>query len=180
MVPPQPSNKKDPAFLGKQGKLLYASDSAVAKEEDVDFMEIRYRFQKNKDNGQNIKYSKSSNIKLCPVRAGLRVRRRVQRLRVRTHTPIAMCLSSSKRKAQYIKDNHIEHVLKMIIKDLYNLALPEVIKQFSPHSIRVGACVLLHSSRKDDDFIKLRLRCKSDTFRLYLKNTTHVAGQHCQ
>eukprot|EP00957_Ditylum_brightwellii_P060849 4619704-Ditylum_brightwellii.AAC.1 len=68
----------------------------------------------------------------------------------------------------------------MVAKDLYNLTLPEVIKHVSSHSIRVGACVLLHSSGKDDDFIKLRLRWKSDTFRLYLRITTVTAGQHFQ
>eukprot|EP00957_Ditylum_brightwellii_P041750 3161525-Ditylum_brightwellii.AAC.1 len=118
----------DLVFLGKQGKHLYASNSAVVKEEDVDFMEIRYVFQKNKDNGQKIKYSKSFNIKLCPIRAGLRITRRAQRLKVRAHTPIAVYSSSSKRKAQYVNDDHIEHILQMVAKDLYNLTLPENIK----------------------------------------------------
>ena len=68
----------------------------------------------------------------------------------------------------------------MVTKDLYNLTLPDDIKWLSSHSIRVGTCVLLHSSGEDGDFIKLRLRWKSDTFRLYLKNTTLLAGQHCQ
>eukprot|EP00957_Ditylum_brightwellii_P065377 4959698-Ditylum_brightwellii.AAC.1 len=68
----------------------------------------------------------------------------------------------------------------MVAKDLYNLALPEDIKRFSSHSIRVGTCVLLHNSGKDDDFIKLWLRWKSNTLRLYLRNTTLLVGQHCQ
>eukprot|EP00957_Ditylum_brightwellii_P200101 15253970-Ditylum_brightwellii.AAC.1 len=68
----------------------------------------------------------------------------------------------------------------MVVKDLYNLILPDDIKCFPSHSIRVGACVLLHISGKDGDFIQLRLRWKSDTFRLYLRNTTLLAGQHCQ
>eukprot|EP00957_Ditylum_brightwellii_P210243 15364722-Ditylum_brightwellii.AAC.1 len=68
----------------------------------------------------------------------------------------------------------------MVAKDLFNLTLPDDIKLFPSHSIRVGACVLLHSSWKDGDFIKLRLRWKSDTFRLYLMNITLLAVQHCQ
>eukprot|EP00957_Ditylum_brightwellii_P208187 15356211-Ditylum_brightwellii.AAC.1 len=74
----------------------YTGNRKIVKEEDVDFMEIRYRFQKNKDNVQKIKYSKYSNIELCPVRAGLRIRRRAQCLRVRAHTPITVYSSSSK------------------------------------------------------------------------------------
>eukprot|EP00957_Ditylum_brightwellii_P089567 6821607-Ditylum_brightwellii.AAC.1 len=68
----------------------------------------------------------------------------------------------------------------MIAKEVYNLTLPEDIKRFSSHSIRVGACVLLYSSWKDGEFIKLRLRWKSDTFILYLRSTTLLAGQHCK
>eukprot|EP00957_Ditylum_brightwellii_P143322 10919011-Ditylum_brightwellii.AAC.1 len=71
-------------------------------------MELRYRFQKNKDNGQKIKYSKSTNTKLCLARSGLRIRRRAQRLRVKAHTPIAVYSSSSKKTAKYISDKDIE------------------------------------------------------------------------
>eukprot|EP00957_Ditylum_brightwellii_P025914 1960378-Ditylum_brightwellii.AAC.1 len=89
-------------FLGKDGKHLYASDSVIVQDNEVEFMELRYIFQKNKDNGQKIKYSNSTNTKLCPVRAGLRIRRRAQRLRGKAHTPIAVYLSSSKKKAKYM------------------------------------------------------------------------------
>eukprot|EP00957_Ditylum_brightwellii_P172571 13137610-Ditylum_brightwellii.AAC.1 len=66
MVLQQPSNKKVWSFwVSKEN--LYPSDSTKIKDEDVEFMEIRYRFQKNKDNGETIKYSESSNLKLCPV-----------------------------------------------------------------------------------------------------------------
>eukprot|EP00957_Ditylum_brightwellii_P149312 11371633-Ditylum_brightwellii.AAC.2 len=46
--------QKDFVLLEKNGKHLYASDSAKGVSNDVDFLEIRYRFQKNKDNGQKI------------------------------------------------------------------------------------------------------------------------------
>ena len=68
----------------------------------------------------------------------------------------------------------------MVLKEVYSLTLPDDIKRFSSHSIGVGACVLLHHSGKDSKFIKLRLRWESDTFRLYLRNTTLLAGQHCK
>eukprot|EP00957_Ditylum_brightwellii_P098966 7539086-Ditylum_brightwellii.AAC.1 len=55
----------------------------------------------------------------------------------------------------------------------------EDIRRLSSHSIRVGVCVLPHSSGNAGEFIKLRLHWKSDTFRFYLRNTTLLAGQHC-
>eukprot|EP00957_Ditylum_brightwellii_P071802 5457802-Ditylum_brightwellii.AAC.2 len=68
----------------------------------------------------------------------------------------------------------------MVAEGVYNLTLPDDIKRFSSHSIRVGACVMLHSSGKDGEVIKLKLRWKSDTFRLYVRNATLLAGQHCK
>ena len=38
-------------FLGKNGKHLYDSDSDIVQDDEVEFMELRYIFQKNKDNG---------------------------------------------------------------------------------------------------------------------------------
>eukprot|EP00957_Ditylum_brightwellii_P203796 15336242-Ditylum_brightwellii.AAC.1 len=116
-------------FLEKNGKHLHATDSANVQNDEVGFMELRYRFQKNNDNGQKIKYSKSNNTQLCPL----------------------------------------------VAKEVYNLILPKDIKRFSSHFIRVVACVLLQSSGKDGELIKLRLSLKSDTFRLYLRNTTLLA-----
>eukprot|EP00957_Ditylum_brightwellii_P104191 7935813-Ditylum_brightwellii.AAC.1 len=68
--------QKNVVLLGKNGKCLYAFDSAKLMSSDVEFLEIRYMFQKNKDNGQKIKYSRSSNVTLCPARTVLRIRRR--------------------------------------------------------------------------------------------------------
>eukprot|EP00957_Ditylum_brightwellii_P172177 13107334-Ditylum_brightwellii.AAC.1 len=125
-------------FLGKNGKHLYASDSPIVQEDEVEFVELRYIFQKNKDNGQKIKYLKSTNTKLCPVSADLRIRKRAQRLRVKAHTPIDVYSSSFKKKAKYISDKDIESVLQFVAKEAYNLTLPKDIKMFSSHSIRVG------------------------------------------
>eukprot|EP00957_Ditylum_brightwellii_P135342 10319948-Ditylum_brightwellii.AAC.1 len=105
-------------FLGKNWKHLYASDSAIVQDDIVDFMELRYRFQKNRNNGQKIKYSKSTNTKLYPVRAGLRIRRRTQRLRVRAYIPIAVYSSSSKKKAKYISNKDIESVLQLVATEV--------------------------------------------------------------
>eukprot|EP00957_Ditylum_brightwellii_P158890 12093809-Ditylum_brightwellii.AAC.1 len=171
--------QKDFILLEKNGKHLYSSDSAQFMGRDVEFLEIRYRFQNNKDNGQKIKYSRSSNTTSCPDMAGLRIRRRSQRLNVRSDTPIAIYRSSKGAKVKYVTDKQIDSILQSVVKSLYSLTFLEYIRRFSSHSIRVGACVLFHSSGKDGEFINLRLHWKSDTFRLYLRNTILLAGQHC-
>jgi hypothetical protein len=61
---------------------------------------------------------------------------------------------------------------------LYNITDPKELQRFSSHSIRVGAAVTLHTCGKDGEYIKIRLRWRSDTFRLYLRNTEFIADQH--
>ena len=41
--------------------------------------------------------------------------------------------------------------------------------------MRVGACVLLYSSNASADTIKWRLRWKSDSYRMYLRDTAAIA-----
>jgi hypothetical protein len=49
---------------------------------------------------------------------------------------------------------------------------------WSCHSIGVTAANLLHRARFSDSFIKNRLRWRSDTFLMYLRNTFYTADQH--
>ena len=44
--------------------------------------------------------------------------------------------------------------------------------------MRVGACVLLYSSNASADTIKWRLRWKSDSYRMYLRDTAAIAQTH--
>eukprot|EP00957_Ditylum_brightwellii_P110668 8440108-Ditylum_brightwellii.AAC.1 len=171
--------QKDFVLLGKNGKCLYSSDSVQVVSRDVEFLEIRYRFQKNKVNGQKIEYSRSSNTTLYPVGAGLRIRRRAQILKIKSDTTSAVYRSLKGDRLEDITDKQIDSVLQSVAKSLYNLTNLEKSRRFSSHFIRVGACVLLHNSGKDGKFIKLRLHWKPDTFRLYLGNTTLLSGQHC-
>ena len=46
------------------------------------------------------------------------------------------------------------------------------------HSIRVGACVLLHAANSVPETIKFRLRWRSDAYRMYLRDTTQLAHAH--
>ena len=40
------------------------------------------------------------------------------------------------------------------------------------------ACVLLHEVGKDGPYITLRLRCLSNCFKIYLRNTNTLTNQH--
>jgi hypothetical protein len=49
---------------------------------------------------------------------------------------------------------------------------------WSCHSIGVMAANLLHRATFSDSYIKNRLRWRSYTFLMYLRNTFHTASQH--
>ena len=46
--------------------------------------------------------------------------------------------------------------------------------------IRVSACVILQVADKKADFIKMRLRWESDSYRVYLRNTSLLAMRHLE
>jgi hypothetical protein len=52
------------------------------------------------------------------------------------------------------------------------------LKQYSAHSLRVWACVLLNEAGKLPDYIKKRLRWLGDSFRMYVQDTAIIQHQH--
>ena len=52
------------------------------------------------------------------------------------------------------------------------------LSKFTAHSVRVDACVILHSQGVSTEDIKFRLRWRSDAFRMYLRNIVALAEQH--
>ena len=63
---------------------------------------------------------------------------------------------------------------------IYSLKDIEDLQKITAYSIRVGACVALHVLNKDISFIKFRLRWRLDAFKMYLRNVTALAVQHCK
>ena len=60
----------------------------------------------------------------------------------------------------------------------YDLTDKEDIQRYTCHSLRVGAYVLLHTSNSVPETIKVRLRWRSDAYRMYLHDTAQLAHDH--
>ena len=60
----------------------------------------------------------------------------------------------------------------------YNIKCQKELSAFTSHSIRVGTYVLLHAQNVSAEDIKFRLRWRSDTFRMYLRNILPLAERH--
>ena len=141
---------------------------------------LTWRFQKNNDNGQIISYTEDkSNKKYCYVSACKRIRNRALQLKQKQGYPIAIFTDDkNKTKILYIDDVHISTILQEAAKAVYNISNKEDLNKFTSHSIRVGACVLLHTQNISTEDIKFRLRWRSDSFRMYLRNVIQLAEKH--
>ena len=147
---------------------------------DVASGECVWRYQKNLDNGQRIPIVRNyKDPSLCPVLAALRIRERARRLNSSAHETIAKYRCNA-GKIRYITNKHISKHLQQVASTVYNVTNRETLKLWTPHSIRVGACVLLQEAGKDSPFIQMRLRWRSLAFMAYLRNTITLATQHIQ
>ena len=169
---------EDFTFYGPTGILL--SDVANLTIDDIGYGKILHRRQKNNDNYQSISYGKcTSSPALCPVRAMLRLAQRGCRLALPPLRPLAVYLDPSSATRRQVTGKDVSTFLRSVAQDVYHLpSHSPQLKLWSPHSLRVTAANLLHRARFSDSFIKNRLRWKSDSFLMYLRNTFHTADQH--
>ena len=114
------------------------------------------------------------NPKFCAVRAILRICHRVALLHNPPTYPLAIYQSTSSKMA-FLSHKDMDLLLKGASKAVYNLSKKDL-QKFIVHSLRVGACVMLHTACFSADDIKFELRWRSDAFRDYLRNILSLAG----
>ena len=169
---------EDFEFRGTNNRRLDNKNSKAISRATI--VNVKWRYQKNNDNGQIISYTEDKNDpNFCYVKAAKRIRTRALKHKVQTNMPVAIfCDKTKKNKAIYINDFHINTVLREAAKHVYNISKKDELDKFTSHSIRVGACVLLHSQNITTEDIKFRLRWRSDSFRMYLRNVIELAERH--
>ena len=155
----------DFTFLDKNCKPLGGRARAKAA-----FVRIRWLTQKNKNNGETKLFAIANNDRLCPVGAAWRTQARFESLR--SNCPVLGIYAEG-----CITASAITKALRACASSLQKVDMSnDMLKQYTPHSLRIGACVLLYEKGKSAVFIKDRLRWKSDTFMDYLRDTTSVAS----
>ena len=171
------------AFIASDFKFLGHHRQPVAKNKRqfAQYVYITWRFQKNGNNGEEISFSRNNKRPdFCPVRAAYRIIKRAERLQQQKDLPIAICLSptKAKQKLSYITSPFITKQLRLAAKSAHGLTSKEDLKKFTPHSPRVGACVLLDLMKHKSDYIKKRLRWRSDSYEDYLRHIPALAIEH--
>jgi hypothetical protein len=140
------------------------------------FVRLRWRFQKNHDNGETKTFATIRGGPSCIVTAMIRIIQRSFRLRLSDTYPLAVFGTSS--VVTLINDSHITTSLRQLAVAVYGPMSTADLQRFSSHSLRVGACVLLHAAGKDEVFIKQRLRWRSNSFMNYLRDVPILALEH--
>jgi len=175
--PDQPARAlilEDLLFFDHRKRLLKGKD--ITKDR-VWYVRVVYRFQKNGDNGEETDFARdTANPRFCPVLAAWRIYDRALRLEVPAGEPIAVY--SNKGKRRFITDSLIQKHLRVAAKKVHKITDKKVLQRWSTHSIRVTAANLLHRANMADSFIQIRLRWKSTSFLMYLRNTFYSAARH--
>ena len=169
------------AFIASDFQLSSVPKSTKVKTLSTDIpsqLKIRWRFQKNNQNGQIITFTRNDNNPVfCPVRAAMRILKRAKRLQVPLDHPLAVFASATDTPI-FIHHSLVEKEFRTAATSVYDIRNPSTLKLFSCHSLRVGAAVLLHANQADPLYIQFRLRWRSTSFIEYLRNTPRIAALH--
>ena len=101
----------DLEFRGKNN--TYLDQNSTKDLQRACIVNLKWRFQKNNDNGQIISYVEdNSNKTHCFVQACKRIKQRALRLKQKNNKPIAIFIDNPKdKKILYIDDIHISTIL---------------------------------------------------------------------
>ena len=152
-------------------------------------MWLMWRQQKNGEHGEEKMFTCNPNPDgTCFIRHMYSVLQRHERLRqldpcVNDHTPLAAFYNKATGRVRLITSDRIETYLRSLASVVYKLDPnkdKEKLQKWSSHSIRVGACVILHSQGHSPLDIKWLLRWKSDAFMLYLRNAAVLSDKQNQ
>jgi hypothetical protein len=114
---------------------------------------------------------------LCPIRAAYEIFLQAKRLGQTDDEPMAVFVNKSSKK-KYLTRNKISDVLCSVARAVHPDLSEDKIKQFSSHSGRVWALVLLDEAAMAPDFMKSYLRWLGESYCLYLCNTSVLQQQH--
>jgi hypothetical protein len=131
------------------GRRRMTRAQALARPYLVETADIRWRFQKNGNNGEKKTIVRIADKPgLCPVSAILRIVQRWRDLKLPADHPLAVFTDDglATGTAQFITEKHINAALQTAAREVYNITKPDELARFTSHSIRVGACVSLHAA----------------------------------
>jgi len=138
-----------------------------------------YRTQKNGHNGEKRQHRRNTSPAApCHVTSTINIVKRYDRL-VGATTNAPLCVyRHTNGSVRHITASNIEATFRQAAAHVYKLDPVkdcEHLRRWSAHSLRVGACVILHGMGYTDSQIQFILRWRSNAFFTYLRNITGLA-----
>lgn len=165
----------DLEFRGIGNRRISLEEAFAAPEDTIERAIITFSHQKNKNHGEKRVYLRNTHSpKLCFVTLMLRIFKRFIRLVgwQNRETPLAIYKSAT-GTTKLLTSTDIEADMHEAAAAVYNLDQTKdkkILQSWTSHSLRVGACVILHAQGFTGPQIKFLLRWKSDCFMEYLRN----------
>jgi hypothetical protein len=150
---------------------------------------IRWRTQKNSQNGEEKTYTRNPRVGGREfIRPMYRILQRFVALRGADDitTPLALYSETSHidpLKVRFVTSSDIDTVMRAVAAAVYKMDPEkdfEALQRWSSHSLRVGACVILHALGFTAEQIQFLLRWRSKSFMDYLRNIAVLANRQTQ
>jgi len=140
---------------------------------------LTYRTQKNGKDGEERQHTRNpSPTAPCHCTSAITIVQRFVRL-IGKRSGMPLCVYRHHNgKLRYITASIIESTLRLAAAHVYKLDPlrdSEHLRKWSAHSLRVGACVILHGMGFTDTQIQFLLRWTSNAFYVYLRNIAGLA-----
>ena len=139
-----------------------------------------WRTQKNNQNGEKKRFaSNTTNPRFCYTSAFRRICQRFIRLRGNADksTPLSVYRTATTGELRLVTANDVGQCMRYLAQAVYDIHCPKELQLFSAHSLRVGACVILHAQGFNEIQIQFILRWRSLAFMAYLRNLTALSQQ---
>ena len=168
----------DFSFFGHGDIRLLLEQAVEAPPNTLSSVVTCWRTQKNKQHGEKKRFSANIVSHNCYVAAAQRTCQRFIRLRGAndTNTPLSIYVTSFGTQ-RLVTAKDISRCMQYLAGAVYHITDPKELSRFSAHSLRVGACVILHAQGLTESQIQFILRWRSLAFMAYLRNLTALSDR---
>jgi hypothetical protein len=171
----------DFSFRGPGNVRITHEEAVDAKLEAIERVIITFRMQKNGQNGETRTFVQNKGKDLCFIRAAQSILRRFIRLvGWKKKIPLAVYHNGTENQVYFVGSSQLERVMQASAAAVYKLDIhkhADILKTWSAHSLRVGACVILHAQGYSASQIQFLLRWRSFAFMDYLRNLATLSRQ---
>jgi hypothetical protein len=170
----------DYRLLGEQGKRLTTEEELTYSADKLSGAVITVRFQKNGHHGEKVSQAaNTTQPDFCCARAIQRIKQRAKRLGLQGHHPASAYRAFKKSvRPSFFHASMITKLLRKMAEITYDCDLKEAGLNYTGHSLRIGATVILYCGGARDTDIQHRLRWRSMTFLTYLRDVPQAAINH--